>query len=379
MQDLKSRLNTLLSEPSSDAGDDAPRRARVERSRAEMMAQGEAIAATLSRESDSVDTLAGSLLGRGVDRIVVLGCGDSWYCAAAARYGFERLTGLPVEAAQALDWALYGSGGATSRTLVIGLSSGGNTPAVMAALRAAKEKGALAIGVSNTVGAPVNEAFDGGLMIHATRRGWPTQSSTAAIAALLALACALARRMGPERAAAAQALSAELGRLPALVDAATAQFDEPARRIAQEFAAARIILFAGAGPHWGAAGFGAAKVKELGPIHALALPLEEYHHYRSQKTGDPLFLIAPDEASASRAFDTALVSEALDGRTVALVPAGDRRLAGRVEALWELPAVSADLAPILYSVPLHLFAYHFASARFAAGLGYPGAFPETSG
>lgn len=379
MQDLKSRLNALLSEPSSDAGDDGPRRARVERSRVEMMAQGEAIAATLSREEDAVAALAEALLRRGIDRVVVLGCGDSWYCAAAARFGFERVTGLPVEAAQALDWALYGSAGATARTLVIGLSSGGNTPAVMAALRAAKDKGALAVGVSNTPGAPVNTAFDGGLMIHATRRGWPTQSSTAAIAALLALACALARRMAPERAAAAESLSVDLGRLPALVADVTTSFDEPARRVAAEFAAARIILFAGAGPHWGAAGFGAAKVKELGPIHAIAMPLEEYHHYRSQKSGDPLFLIAPDEASASRAFDTALVSDALDGRTVALVPAGDHRLAGRVQALWELPAVSTDLAPILYSIPLHLFAYHFASARFAAGLGYPGAFPGTEG
>ncbi len=379
MLDLKSRLKALLSEPSSDAGDDAPRRARVERSRVEMLAQGDAIAATLSREASAVEALAARLAGRGIDRVVIVGCGDSWFCAAAARFGFERLTGWPVEAAQALDWAAYASGGANDRTLVIGLSSGGNTPAVMAALRAAKARGAQAIGVSNTANAAVNVDFDGGLMIHATRRGWPTQSSTAAIVALLALACALARRSGPEKTAAADAFSADLTRLPALADHVSTVFDEPSRRVAESVATARIILFAGAGPHWGTAGFGAAKVKELGPIHAMAMPLEEYHHYRSQKAGDPLFLLAPDEASADRAFDTALVSEAIGGRTVALVPEGDRRLQGRVDTLWELPAVRPELAPVLYSIPLHLFAYHFASARFAAGLGYPGAFPEDGG
>ena len=51
------------------------------------------------------------------------------------------------------------------------------------------------------------------------------------------------------------------------------------------------------------------------------MPLEEYHHYRLQKPGDPMFLLAPDEGSQPRALDAAMVGAARGGRTVALVPA----------------------------------------------------------
>jgi glucosamine--fructose-6-phosphate aminotransferase (isomerizing) len=105
------------------------------------------------------------------------------------------------------------------------------------------------------------------------------------------------------------------------------------------------------------------------------MPLEEYHHYRSQKRGDPLFLVAPDAASRERALDTALVGQAVGGRTVALAPEGESEIAARAWRVLRLPAISPELAPMVYSVPLHLFAYHFAEARFARGLGYAPALP----
>lgn len=365
MSDWEKRLKGLTGEPSTDAGDDANRLARVERTRTEMLAQGAAIADTLARERDKAAGIAAALRGR-IGRVVILGCGDSWFTAIAARLAWERLTGLPTEPAQAFDWAHYASAAADARTLVIGLSSGGNTPAVMAALRAARARGAATVGVSNTPGSPVVSEFDG-LLVHATRRGWPTQSSTAAVALLVDLA----GRIGGS-----QALDAELAALPAIVDAVSRDFDDRALALADRLAPARLILFAGGGPHFAAACFGAAKIKELSPIHAVAMPLEEYHHYRAQKRGDPLFLVAPDQASRERALDTALVSRAVGGQTVALLSEADHDITSRVTESWILPRVAPELAPIVHSVPLHLFAYHFAKARFARKLGYPPAFAE---
>jgi glucosamine--fructose-6-phosphate aminotransferase (isomerizing) len=371
--DWESRLKSLTAEPSSDAGDDAPRRARVARTRTEMMVQGEALDRTLAAEAGAVAALADKAAARGIRRIVVAGCGDSWFAGMGARLGMEAATGLPVEPAQAFDWAHYAAAAADPATLAIGISSGGNTPAVVAALDAARARGAMAIGMSNTAGSPVLARYDGGMVVHATRRGWPTQSSTSAIGLLLAFAAALGARLGA-RAAAAATLRDDLSRIGAAMDALARAADADARRAAEDMAAARLILFAGAGPHFAAAAFGAAKVKELSPIHAVALPLEEYHHYRSQKAGDPLFLVAPDAASRERALDTALVSAHCGGRTVALLPGPDPEIETRVGTTWRLPAVPAATAPLLYAVPLHLFAYHFAEARFARNLGYPGAF-----
>jgi glucosamine 6-phosphate synthetase-like amidotransferase/phosphosugar isomerase protein len=224
------------------------------------------------------------------------------------------------------------------------------------------------VGLANTLGSPLMMTFPGALHIRATRGGWPTQSSTAAMALKLAMAMAVAEAQGrPAVPGLADAMSA----LPATVDAVAQTFYEPARTVGKRLARADLVLLTGAGPHFAPAAFGAAKLKELAPIHACAFPLEEYHHYRTQKAGDPMFLIAPDGASHDRALETAIMSKGVEGLCIALVPEGETEIAGVADIVWHLPRVHADLAPIVYSVPLHLFGYHVAIARDALGLGAP--------
>jgi glucosamine--fructose-6-phosphate aminotransferase (isomerizing) len=373
-RDLAGRLAALRSEPSTDAARDPARLARVERTRAEMLGQDRAIRETLAREGAALGALAAQLAARGIRRIVIAGCGDSWLVGMAVRHALEILLGLPVAAAQALDYAAYDHVTAAPDTAVLGLSAGGNTPAVMAALAAARARGAFAVGVSNTAASPVLTSFDGGLVVHATRRGWPTQSSTATMALLVALGLRLAERGG--RAAETAALREAFAAVPDMIADVARRFDGAMAEAAAAFAAARLLLFTGAGPHFATAALGAAKVKELGPIHALAVPLEEMHHYRAQKAGDPLILVAPDATSRERALDTALVSAAVGGRTIALLGRDDPEIAARVERTLVLPQVHPALAPLVAVVPLHLFAYHFARARAVLGLGAARAWPD---
>lgn len=368
MSDYTARLKALTAEPSKDTGDDAARRGRVGRTRDEMMDQGRVLDTTIAAEREACSTLARTVVDRGIKRIVITGCGDSWFAAIGARLAVERATGLVVEPAQAFDWAHFASSTADASTLVIGISSGGSTPAVVASMQAAKAQGALVFGVSNTTGSTVLNDFDGGLVVHAQRRGWPTQSSTATTGLLIALGIEIGALLGRD----VDALRKGLSTVGASMDAVARDCDDAARDWAAQIADASIVLFAGAGPHFAAAAFGAAKVRELSPIHAMAMPLEEYHHYRSQKRDDPLFLIAPDAASRERALDTALVSEDAGGRTVALLPGPDDEIDSRIAHSWRMPQVDDALAPLVYSVPLHLVAYHFAEARFARNLGYPG-------
>jgi glucosamine--fructose-6-phosphate aminotransferase (isomerizing) len=369
------RLRALRSEPSTDAPQDPARLARVERTRIEMLSQGPAIAATLAAARAPLAALAGTLRDRPLRQVVIAGCGDSWFVGMAARHAFETLLGVPCAAAQALDYALYDHVAAGPETLVFGLSAGGNTPAVMQALRAAAERGAVCVGLSNTPASPALTAFDAGLVVHATRHGWPTQSSTAAIALLVATAAALAGARASAPAHRLAALDAALAALPSLVETVTRMAGAPMATAADGCAAAPLVLFTGAGPAFAAAAIGAAKLRELGPIHAIATPLEEMHHYRAQKRGDPLLLLAPDDASRGRALDTALVGAAVGGRTVALLGEDDPEIAALVETALVLPPVDPLLVPVAFAVPLHLFAHRFAVTRAALGLGYRGALP----
>jgi glucosamine 6-phosphate synthetase-like amidotransferase/phosphosugar isomerase protein len=279
----------------------------------------------------------------------------------------ECMLGVACEPCEAFDFATYGLGGVDDETVVIGLSSSGKTEPVIEGLKRAAARGAYAIGMSNTLGSPLMEEFPGALHIRATRGGWPTQSSTAAMALKLALTAAIAEARGADAATLHTALDA----LPAQVDGVALSLWDPAKTLAARLARADLVLLAGAGPYYAPAAFGAAKLKELAPIHAHAFPLEEYHHYRTQKAGDPMFLIAPDTASHARALETAIMSRGSEGYCIAIVPEGETEIAAVADIAWHLPPVAEETAPIVYSVPLHLFGYHAAMERDAIGLGAP--------
>jgi len=366
------RFAALRAEPSTDAARDPARLARIERTRIEMLAQGPAIAATLAAEAPALAALGARLATRPLSEVVIAGCGDSWFAGLAACGAFRARLGLPAAGAEAQDYALYEADMAGPGTLIFGISAGGNTPAVTSALARARARGAFAVGITNTPGSPLHQDYDAGLLVHATRRGWPTQSTTACIALLVAAAEALAAA----RNGADATLVAALAELPELVQVTSALSAAPMRDAGASFARASFLGLAGAGPCFAAAAIGAAKLRELGPVHAQAWPVEELHHYRAQKPGDPLVLLVPDAASRPRALDAAIVGAGVGGRTLALLGAEDAEMAALVERHLVLPPVHALLAPLLFCVPLHHLAHAYAVSRAEQALGYPGAWPD---
>ena len=366
---IQDRLKEIRRESSSDKPGDPERFRRVALTGKEMMSQGTAIRNTLSANVDQLASIGRDLSGRTLRRVIMVGCGDSWISGYGVRYALEKALGCPCEPYEAFDFATYGGSTVDAETLVIGLSSSGKTEPVMEGLAASAEKGAYVVGMSNTLGSPLMVQFPGALHIQATRGGWPTQSSTAAMALKLALGASVARAQG--RTAPADMLDAALADLPDIVDGVSTAFNAPAQALARRLARADLVLLTGAGPFYAPAAFGAAKLKELAPIHAIAFPLEEYHHYRTQKAGDPMFVIAPDTASHARALETAIMSRGESGFCIALVPEGETEISDIADEVWHLPVVPDAVAPILYAVPLHLFGYHAAVERDAIGLGAP--------
>ncbi|QBF32055.1 SIS domain-containing protein [Thalassococcus sp. S3] len=364
---IEQRLTQIRRESSSDAPGDPERFRRVALTETEMMSQGEAIRATLEANAAPLAAIGRDLADRTIRRIVTVGCGDSWISGHGVRPAIEEALGAPCEPIEAFDFATYGLGAIDAETVVIGLSSSGKTEPVIDGLTGAADRGAYTIALSNTLGSPLMEQCPGALHIRATRGGWPTQSSTAAMALMLAMAAAVRTAKGHD----ATALTDALAALPDQVDAVARAHYESARAVAKTLARADLILMTGAGPFYAPAEFGTAKLRELAPIHAYAFPLEEYHHYRSQKAGDPMFIVAGDAASHTRAVETAVMSRGVDGFCVAIVPEGESEIAELADVAWHLPKVAQETAPIVYSVPLHLFGYHAAVERDALGLGAP--------
>lgn len=347
--------------PTDDERDEKRRR-RVEWTREEMFAQPEAIAETLDAEREGVREQAADLARRRFRRIYLVGCGDSLAVMIGIRGRWERLLGVPCEPMQALDFAYYDSHLVGDDSLVVALSSSGETARTVEAILVAAAKGATILAASNTPGSTLMREANRSLLVHATRRGWPTQASTAAMALLAMLAVEWARDIG--NGGAADGFEREILALPGAIEAVLREHEDAVAALAVPHADRSLYLYAGGGPVYACALFGAAKVKECSPSHAIAIPLEEYHHYNSQKAGDPLFLVAPSGATVPRALDTLREGRRVGGSVHVVTTTGESRFDDESNAVLKLPAASPFLAPISYTVPSQLFAYYVAMEKF---------------
>jgi glucosamine--fructose-6-phosphate aminotransferase (isomerizing) len=362
----RDRLSRLRAEPSTDNAGDPARLGRVERTRVEMLAQGAAISATLHANAAALDQLAADIRVRPPRAILILGCGDSWFIGMAAAPVIEAATGIPCLAIQAFEHAHFSTPALNRSTLAIGISAGGNTAAVMDALARTQAQGGRAIGMTNTPGSPITMQFDGALIVEASRKGWPTQSSTAAIALLASLAARAATGPEPTR-----AVATALETLPNATDEAMGHAFEAMRKPAAAIADRPLVLFAGAGPDHAVAAFGAAKLRELSSVHAMALPLEEMHHYRLPKEGDAVVIAATVPEARERALDTAVTARDSSVPTIAILSRPDPQIAALVDHIVLIEQATGPLGVVPAMTAVHALAYHAALARSAAGLNGP--------
>jgi glucosamine 6-phosphate synthetase-like amidotransferase/phosphosugar isomerase protein len=355
----------ILALPSNDPLD--PKlRFRVQATGPELFGQPAAIRATLESNATTLDAIA-DRLAAGVRRVVLVGCGDSLAVMVAARQALESMLGVPCEPVQSLEFAYYQADLVDEGAAVIALSSSGETTRTVEALLMAQHRGSYTVAITNTGGSTLQTEASTSLKIEATRVGWPTQSSTAALALLLELAIRVGERRVPIEAA---TLRAAFTGLPDDMAGVLDRIDPLIADIAESEVAAEVrnVLFSGAGPNLASAIVGAAKVKECTTLHAVEIQVEEYHHYNSQKAGEPLFLLVPSGPSVPRAVDTGRDALRWGGRLYVVTTEGERAfddLAGRVITL---PPVPESLSPLLYLLPVQLIGYHLGLSSYAAAV-----------
>lgn len=353
----------ILALPTNDPLD-AKLRLRVQATGPELMSQPAAIRRTLQLNAIPLDAIADRLVA-GVDRVVLVGCGDSLAVMVAARQALQSMLGVPCEAIQSLEFAYYRADLSGAGTAVIALSSSGETTRTVEALLIAQFYRSYTVAITNTPGSTLQTEANTALQIEATRVGWPTQSSTAALALLLELAIRVGERRVPAQAA---AVRVAFDALPDAMADVLARLDPMFSDIAADEVAAGVqnVLFSGAGPNLASAMVGAAKVKECTTLHAAEIQVEEYHHYNSQKAGEPLFLFAPSGPSIARAVDTGRDALRWGGRLYVVMTEGERAfddLGGRIIGL---PPVPEALSPLLYLLPAQLLGFHLGLEAYAA-------------
>jgi glutamine---fructose-6-phosphate transaminase (isomerizing) len=302
---------------------------------------------------------------RNAERIAILACGTSWHAGLVGKFLIERLARVPVDVDYASEYR-YRTPLASEKTLAIAITQSGETADTIAALREATALGARTLAICNVAGSQIARAAEGTLL---TRAGPEIGvASTKAFTTQLALLALLALHIGRARGTTTAELRAELiqglRELPAQLDRAHA-LESQLEALALEWYHARTALYLGRGPLYPIALEGALKLKEVSYIHAEGYPAGEMKHGPIALIDAelPVLALMPSDEHRERTLSNLHEAAAREAKLIAFVSDGDHALDGVARSVLALPRTHPSLAPILYVVPLQLFAYHVAVLR----------------
>jgi glucosamine--fructose-6-phosphate aminotransferase (isomerizing) len=322
----------------------------------------------VSLESGSVAipeaNLTPELMAR-VRRVVLVACGTSYHAALVGRIMIERLAGLPAEVAVASEFR-YSDLVLGQETLVVAISQSGETADTVGAVKAARQRGASALSITNVVGSAIARESDGVLYTHAGPEIGVASSKTftATLTACYVLALALGRGRGYITEIDGRKRIEDLVEIPGLMESALT-LDAETAALAHRLSGYQHMLFLGRGVHHAVALEGALKLKEISYVHAEGYAAGEMKHGPIALIDErmPVLALAPRDPTYDRMVGNIEEVRARDGRVIAVGNIGDAELARRAHDVLSVPATSDLLAPLVSVIPLQLLAYHVAALR----------------
>ena len=294
--------------------------------------------------------------------VTIVACGTSFYAASIARYWIEEHVGIPCQVDIASEFR-YRSVVVAPGSLFVTISQSGETADTLAALRIAKQIGYFAtLTLCNVPTSSCVRESDLALMTQAgTEVGVAsTKAFTAQLANLALLTAVLGRRHGMDAAFESQ-LIANLRELPDKVEQALA-LDGRITALAEKFADRHHALFLGRGSMYPVALEGALKLKELSYIHAEGYPAGELKHGPLALVDEdmPVVAVAPNNELLEKLRSNLQEVRARGGELYVFADAATPFRDGSGMTVIRLPEVDPMLAPIVYTAPLQLLAYHVA-------------------
>ncbi|NLV59245.1 MAG: glutamine--fructose-6-phosphate transaminase (isomerizing) [Clostridiales bacterium] len=305
---------------------------------------------------------------RSLRKISIVACGTAYHAGVFGKYAIEKLARLPVEADIASEYR-YREPIIGPDELFIAVSQSGETADTLAALREAKRCGARVIAVCNVVGSTITRevgdantlyTYAGPEIAVASTKAYMTQ-----VEIMLLVAIALGDLRGNLSREEADALLADLGRLPSLAQQVLST-EELLQRIASTASQKKHVFFVGRGMDYALSLEAALKLKEVSYIFSEAYAAGELKH-------GPIALLQENRLVVATLTQRPLLEKVLSnlrevkarGARVIAVCREDllERVQNQVDEIIPIPTAGDLFTPLLAVIPLQLFAYCMAVAR----------------
>ena len=297
-------------------------------------------------------------------RIYITACGSSWHAGLIGKNLLEEFAQIPVHVDYASEFR-YREPIIDSDTVIIAISQSGETADTLAAIRKAKDLGALAVGICNVVGSTISRETDCGIYSHAGPEIGvaSTKAFTAQVTVLFMLALHLGRNNGMSKGECCR-LAKALSEMGEQVDNVLSQSDH-ILSVAEETLEAENFLYLGRGLNFPVALEGALKLKEISYIHAEGYPAAEMKHGPIALIDEkmPVVFLAPHDKTFDKVLSNIQEVKARSGKVITVTDRKTSELEKLSDHIIEVPSSHPRTFSIVSSVPLQLLAYHLAVLR----------------
>ena len=329
----------------------------------EIYEQPESIANVLrGRIKDDTIKLTINADVKNIKKIIIVACGTSWHSALIGKYLMESMTRIPVEVDYASEFR-YRNPIVNKDDMLIAISQSGETADTIAAIKEAKQKGAMTLGIVNVVGSTIAREVDSGIYLHAGPEIGvaSTKAFTSQVAALLLLSLYIRQEQGLKTDV---KLINEFHDLPEKIMEVLKNTDIIIK-IAEEFYKSKNFLFLGRDINFPVALEGALKLKEISYIHAEGYPAAEMKHGPIALIDEnmPVLFIATKNGLSDKILSNIQEVKARKGQTIVVMNKHSPELDKLADFKIIVPQVMNELSPIINAIPLQLLAYYVADMK----------------
>ena len=299
------------------------------------------------------------------ERIIIIACGTSWHSGLIGEYFFEEYTRIPVEVEYASEFR-YRNPIIKKGDIVIAISQSGETADTLAAVKLAKAKGGIVIGICNVVGSSIPRETDAGVYTHAGPEIGvaSTKAFTTQITVLAMMAFEIGHLKGVISDSFYKELITELISVPEKIQKAL-EVNDKVLELSKVFENINNALYLGRGYLFPVALEGALKLKEISYIHAEGYPAAEMKHGPIALIDEnmPVVVVATKDDTYDKIINNIQEIKARKGKVIAIVTEGDDIIRKMADYVLEVPETMAAFSGLLAVIPLQLLSYHIAVLR----------------
>ena len=301
-------------------------------------------------------------LGR-VKKIWMIACGTSYHSCLIGKHMFESALRVPVEVDIASEFR-YRNPVVSKNDMVLLVSQSGETADTIAVMKEAKKLGVFTLSICNVLGSTLARDSDGVIFTHAGPEIGvaSTKAFTTQISVFYLLMLHLAKKIGVMDTEGVSQSISEIRKVPHKIQLVLDQ-SGPMEELARKYMHFNNFLYLGRGINYPVSMEGALKLKEISYIHAEAYAAGEMKHGPIALIDEnmPVVFVSPNDQTYKKTCSNIEEVVSRRGNIILCTDGETHEMATKSSTILRVPPAPYFLQPMIFTVPLQLFAYHIAN------------------